>query len=213
MKSIKEMKQDQAMMEKFSQQCKESVHVINDKLTAIQVAAENLWTEINKKDFYSTQQIETIIRCVDTISSKIGQMNGTLKPQSKKEIPEIPEEKGIKKRILMAEDDFDTSNIVKLFLERANMEVVSAKNGRLAFDSFKKEKFDMIISDIDMPEVNGKELRNMIREINQEIPILFISGYDKDAAKDAAQDDKKAYCLNKPFNQGDLLAVIEKALL
>ena len=113
----------------------------------------------------------------------------------------------------MAEDDFDTSNIVKLFLERANMEVVSVKNGRLAFESFENEKFDMIISDIDMPEVNGKELRKMVRKINKEIPILFISGYEKEAAKEAAQDDKRAFCLNKPFNQGDLLGVINKALL
>ena len=213
MKSIKEMKQDQAMLEKMSLQCKESVHVINDKLTAIQVAAENLWTEIDKKNFYSTQQIEAIIRCVDTISSKIGLMENTLKPKGKKDVQKIPDEKGLKKRILMAEDDYDTGNIVKLFLERANMEVVSARNGRIAFEFFQKEKFDLIITDIDMPEVNGKELRKMIRKIDVETPILFISGYEKEAAKEAASGDKKSFCLSKPFNQGDLLGVIEKALL
>ncbi|MBN2281877.1 MAG: response regulator [Candidatus Marinimicrobia bacterium] len=212
MKSIKEMKENEAMLDKITQQCKESIHVINDKLTAIQVATENLWGEIDKKDFYCTQQIETIIRCVDTISSKIDVMQGVLASKGKTSIAEIPDEKGIKKRILIAEDDYDTGNIVKLFLERANMEVVTAKNGKIAFDAYQKDKFDMIISDIDMPEVNGKELREMIRKVDPEIPILFISGYDKEAAREAAGDDEKAFSLNKPFNQADLLRVIEKAL-
>jgi CheY-like chemotaxis protein len=207
------MKQDKEFLDNMFQQCKDSIYVINDKLTSIQVATENLWSEINKKDFYSTQQIETIIRSVDMISSKIEMLEKSLSKQEKVTTQIIPEQAGKKFKILLAEDDFDTNTMVKVFLEKANMDVTTAKNGKIAFDFFKKQNFDLVITDVNMPEINGPQLKKIIRQIDTEIPILFITGYEKDSSRDLAKKDKNAYFLSKPFKQSDVIGIIEKALL
>ncbi len=208
--SKKEMERDLAFFKQMFQQCKDSVHIINDKLTAIQVATENIWGEIDKKDFYTTQQIETIIRSVGTISSKIEIIENSLAVKEKYKVHEIPEKSDGKKKILLAEDDYDTSNMIKVLLEKANIEVKTAVDGKEAFKIFEKHNFDMIITDVNMPEYSGPQLKNKIREIDTEIPVLFISGYDKSVTRKIAKNDDKAFFLSKPFNHKDIISMIEE---
>lgn len=212
-KSKKEAKDNSEFFDNMYQDCKEAIYTINDKLTAIQVATENLWADLDKKDFYSTQQIETIIRSCDTISSRIDSLESAITNKEQVTIEEIPALSGVKKRVLLAEDDYDTANILKLMLQRVNMEVITAANGEVAFEFFKKEDFDLIISDVKMPKIDGPQLKKMIRQINHDIPILFISGFEKQTTKDIAKDDKNAYFLSKPFKQSDIIGIIEQTLL
>ncbi len=212
-KSKDESKNSPEFFDNMYQDCKETIYTINDKLTAIQVATENLWADLDKKDFYSIQQIETIIRSCDTISSRIDALEGAITKKEQIKIEEIPAVNGVKKRVLLAEDDYDTANIVKLMLQRANIEVVTAANGEVAFDYFKKEDFDLLISDVKMPKIDGPQFKKMVRQIDPEIPILFISGYEKEVTKDIAKNDKNAYFLSKPFNHSDMIDIIEKTLL
>ena len=88
----------------------------------------------------------------------------------------IPTSEDGKRKILLAEDDYDTCNILKLFLEKANIDVSTASNGRVALELYEKDKFDLIITDINMPEVNGSELFKIIRDKDVDVPVLFISG-------------------------------------
>ena len=74
LKSKNELKQDMEKCKRMFREFKTSIHTINDKLTAIQGATENIWEEIDKKNFYITQQIETIIRSVDTVSLHVENM-------------------------------------------------------------------------------------------------------------------------------------------
>ncbi len=212
-KSKDEAKNSPEFFDKMYQDCKEAIYTINDKLTSIQVATENLWADMDKKDFYSTQQIETIIRSCDTISSRIDALDSAITQKVQTTIEEIPAVSGVKKRVLLAEDDYDTANIVKLMLQRANIEVVTAANGEVAFDYFKKEDFDLLISDVKMPKIDGLQFKKMVRQIDPEIPILFISGYEKEVSKEIAKNDKNAYFLSKPFNHSDMIDIIEKTLL
>ena len=213
MKSKNEMKQDLEKCKRMFREFKSSIHTINDKLTAIQGATENIWEEIDKKNFYITQQIETIIRSVDTVSLHVENMEKAISEREVEPTYEFPATENGKKKILLAEDDYDTCNILKLFLEKANMDVATAANGRVALEFFEKDKFDLIITDINMPEVNGSELYKIIREQDTEVPVLFISGYDKEVAKSLAENDERAYYLNKPFKHIEIINVLEQAML
>lgn len=213
MKSKNEMMQDLEKCKRMFREFKSSIHIINDKLTSIQGATENIWEEVDKKNFYITQQIETIIRSVDTISLNVESMEKSIAVKEEETSLEIPSGDSGKKKILLAEDDYDTCNIIKLFLEKANMEVATAANGQEALGFYEKDRFDLIITDINMPEVNGSELYKIVRKDDKEIPVLFISGYDKEIAKKLAENDEKAYYLSKPFKHIDIINVLEKAML
>ncbi len=194
-------------------QFRDVVHIINDKLTVIQGATENVWSETDKKDFYCTQQLETIIRSVDTISARIDSLENVISNSESNKLFEIPAKSGIKKKILLAEDDVDTCNIIKIFLEKANIEVVTAENGKKAVKYLDNEKFDMIITDINMPEISGTELYRIIRKKDNDIPVLFISGFEKITIKKLARNDNNAYYLTKPFKQIDVIRILEKIFL
>ncbi len=208
-----DMRNGSDIFDHMFQNCKDVIYTINDKLTAIQVATENLWADLDKKDFYSIQQIETIIRSCDTIGSHIDALESAMTRNEQAIIEEIPAVSGIKKRVLLAEDDYDTANILKLMLQRANIEVTMASDGQAAFDFFKKEDFDLLISDVKMPRVDGLQLKKMVRQIDQDMPILFISGYERETTKEIAKNDENAYFLCKPFNHSDIINILEKTLL
>lgn len=78
-------------------------------------------------------------------------------------------------KILLVEDDTDLNQIVTKHLTMKSYEVRSTLNGEEALDLFYEERFDLVISDIMMPQMDGYELATMIRQVDGEIPIIFIT--------------------------------------
>ena len=77
------------------------------------------------------------------------------------------------KRILIAEDDEALGNLLKDTLEIDHYDVIFATNGKEAFDEFKKDPFDVVITDIEMPVMDGYELIVKLKEMDQE-PTIFV---------------------------------------
>lgn len=115
-------------------------------------------------------------------------------------------------KILVAEDDRDLNGIVASFLINSGYEVVSVFNGKEALDKYESERFDMLLTDIMMPLVDGFELAESIRRTNKEIPIIFMTAKDDKASKlfgfNVGVDD---YVV-KPFDL-DVLAIKISAIL
>jgi diguanylate cyclase (GGDEF)-like protein len=82
-------------------------------------------------------------------------------------------------RILYVEDEETVRRDMTLFFEDHFKEVVCADNGKGGLDLFRKEPFDMIITDIQMPGMNGIDMIREIRRHNEDIPIVIISAYDE----------------------------------
>ncbi|MEK9852160.1 MAG: response regulator transcription factor [Flavobacteriaceae bacterium] len=120
--------------------------------------------------------------------------------------------KHIAKKILIVEDDTNFGNILKEYLSLNDYEIALAKNGIEGFEKFKKEAFDLCILDVMMPYKDGFTLAKEIREINDLVPIFFLS------AKHLKEDVLKGFkvgaddYLTKPFDSEVLLAKI-KAIL
>lgn len=86
-------------------------------------------------------------------------------------------------QILVVEDDRELNDTVCTFLRRSGFEVVGSAGANAAYDAMYDHTFDLIVSDIMMPGVDGFEFAETVRQLNQEIPILFMSARDDLSAK------------------------------
>lgn len=86
-------------------------------------------------------------------------------------------------KILVVEDDAELNKSVCSFLNQSGYEAKGCLNAEDAFDSMYENVFDLIISDIMMPDIDGFEFVKGVRELNENIPILFMTARDDFAAK------------------------------
>ncbi len=115
-------------------------------------------------------------------------------------------------KILLAEDDSNLGLVLKNYLELNDYEVELCRDGILALAAFRREKFDLCLLDIMMPNMDGFTLAEEIRDVDPEIPLFFIS------AKSMKDDIIQGYKLGaddyitKPFDS-ELLLLKIKAIL
>ncbi len=116
------------------------------------------------------------------------------------------------KKILLVEDDPNFGSILKEYLTLNDYNITLAKNGIEGFEKFKKDDFDLCILDVMMPYKDGFTLAKEIREINEVVPIFFLT------AKQLKDDVLKGFkigaddYLTKPFDSDVLLAKIKAVL-
>lgn len=116
------------------------------------------------------------------------------------------------KRILLVEDEESLQDIIKLNLELEGYEVAAVNNGRTALDEFSRKRFDLVILDVMLPEVDGFTICQTIRLDNNRVPILFLTA--KSSAEDRVfglkigGDDY----LTKPFNLDEFLLRVQALL-
>lgn len=110
-----------------------------------------------------------------------------------------------KQRILLAEDEEHLLEAIKLNLELEGYQVVAVNDGKKALRAFSEERFNLIILDVMMPELDGFQVCEKIRLENNEIPILFLTA--KSTSEDRVQGLKKGAddYLSKPFNLEELI--------
>ena len=86
-------------------------------------------------------------------------------------------------KILVVEDDRDLNKTVCSFLNHSGYEAVGCTDAAAAYDALYENLFDLIVSDIMMPGIDGFEFAKNVRELNEDIPILFMSARDDIASK------------------------------
>lgn len=115
-------------------------------------------------------------------------------------------------QILIVDDEQSMLDFLTLMLQKEGYDIITANNGAKAKELIKKEKLDLIISDIKMPDIDGIELLKFIKEVNPEATVILITAYA--STKTAIQALKLgAYdYISKPFDIDELKIIIEKAL-
>lgn len=86
-------------------------------------------------------------------------------------------------QILVVEDDRDLNRTVCDFLNRSGYQATGCMNATEAYEAMYEKLFDLIVSDIMMPEIDGFEFARTVRSINEQIPILFMTARDDFASK------------------------------
>ena len=122
-------------------------------------------------------------------------------------VPVMTSDKPIK--ILLAEDD----NAMRTYLERAltnaGYEVRSVDRGTNAVPWLEKERFDLLLSDIVMPEMDGIELAQHCAEVSPQTKVMFITGFAAVALR-ASKEQPQARVLSKPFHLRDLVLEVNR---
>lgn len=115
-------------------------------------------------------------------------------------------------KILVVEDDKDLNRTVCSFLNRSGYEATGCLNASDAYDALWSNLFDLIVSDIMMPGTDGFEFAANIRELNKDIPILFMSARDDIGSKQRGFRIGADDYMVKPINPDELLLRIEALL-
>ena len=112
-------------------------------------------------------------------------------------------------RILLAEDDEAMRTYLKRALEQAGHSVVAVDRGTAALPQLQVEIFDLLLSDIVMPEMDGIELAQRCNEISPSTKVMFITGFAAVALR-ANREAPQAKMLSKPFHLKDLVMEVER---
>jgi two-component system, NtrC family, response regulator AtoC len=115
----------------------------------------------------------------------------------------------LRKRILVADDEPLVREALRQLLGLDEHTVKDAPNGVEAFELFKNDEFDLIITDYTMPEMNGNELAAKIKQLKPLQPILMITAYNPELN---APKNPVDLVLKKPFTLQDLRDAIAKVL-
>ena len=118
-------------------------------------------------------------------------------------------------RILIIEDDSDFRKMLSIMLTQAGYETLEAANGVEGLESYNKEQFDLVITDIFMPEKEGTQTIMELKEKNPDVKIIAISGggtRQKLDYLDWMKEFGAAKTFEKPFVSKDFLAAIAELL-
>ena len=112
-------------------------------------------------------------------------------------------------RILLAEDDEAMRSYLKRSLEKAGYNVMAAATGDEAMTLLNTEIYDLLLSDIVMPGMDGIELAQKCSEISPSTKVMFITGFAAVALR-ATREAPHAKMLSKPFHLKDVTLEIER---
>lgn len=120
-------------------------------------------------------------------------------------------------RILIAEDNIDNQNLAKTILQKAGYNTEIAENGRIAFDSFRNVNYDLILMDVQMPEVDGFEASRNIRQFEKEqglkrVPIIALTAHTMEGYREECLKNGMDDYITKPLKKIILLDTVDKWL-
>jgi two-component system chemotaxis sensor kinase CheA len=153
-------------------------------------------------------QVVPILNVSDLVASARGRTQGR-----RRAMAETGREK--RARICVAEDSITSRMLLKNILESAGYDVVTAVDGAEAFSYLKTEPFDILVSDVEMPRMNGLELTEKVRrEARLEgLPVILVTALESREDRERGIDaGANAYIVKSSFDQGNLLETLRRFL-
>jgi two-component system cell cycle response regulator CpdR len=114
--------------------------------------------------------------------------------------------------ILLAEDDESLRKFLAQALVKAGHDVTDFGDGGDAFECLKGFRFDLLVTDIVMPGMDGIELAKRAAELNQALKIMFITGFAAVALHPSSNAPKQAKVLSKPFHLREIVAEVDRMI-
>lgn len=118
------------------------------------------------------------------------------------------------KKIMTVDDSASIRRLLSFVLKQHGYEVVEAVNGAEALEKLKQEKIDMLITDINMPEIDGISLIKMVRDnsLYRFIPIIILTTESQTGKKEEAKAAGATGWIIKPFRPDQLVSAIKKVM-
>lgn len=115
------------------------------------------------------------------------------------------------KTVLIVDDDKEICELLNMFLTLEKYNVISVNTGMEGLDKFRSDKFDVILLDISLPDINGQQLCKLIRQ-ESDIPIIMVSANDSVSDKVICLEYGADDYISKPFENMELIARIKAVL-
>jgi len=119
---------------------------------------------------------------------------------------------GRKHHVLVVDDDEAFRRVIARLLRRAGFRIAVAADGAEAMRELQDGNFDAVVSDVDMPHVNGIELLRHIRSAEPCLPVLLLTGRHCATTTTAAARHNATACLSKPVERDRLLAELQRGI-
>jgi two-component system chemotaxis sensor kinase CheA len=152
-----------------------------------------------------------ILNVADLIQSATKKAPGPTLAADSPKAPAAPAARSI----LVAEDSITARTLLKNILELAGYQVQTAVDGLEAFTLLQRRPFDLVVSDVEMPRMNGFELTARIRADKQlaELPVILVTALESpEDKKRGIEVGANAYLVKSSFDQGNLLTIIQQLI-
>lgn len=116
-------------------------------------------------------------------------------------------------RILVVDDNEDIREILAIMLSQTGYGCDSARNGAEALQKVSQSKFDAVVTDIEMPEMDGITLTRQLSQDTSHLPVMVMTGHSDDDYKEIALRAGAREFVNKPFDVPDLITKLHRMLL
>lgn len=116
-----------------------------------------------------------------------------------------------KQKILIVEDERQIARFLQIDLEKAGFQTAIEKNGKRAYERIVQEKYDLVLLDVMLPEMDGMEICRNVRELS-DIPIIMLTARDEIKDKVEGLDLGADDYVTKPFSSDEVLARIRRIL-
>jgi two-component system, chemotaxis family, chemotaxis protein CheY len=115
------------------------------------------------------------------------------------------------KRILVVDDEKPMRDTIKSLLEDTELySVQTAQDGEAAISLLKQHSFDLLITDYNMPRMNGYELFQRCKTISSKLPVIFLTGNKYNAREiEKIASQSNVFCIYKPFNAKRLFHIVD----
>jgi two-component system chemotaxis sensor kinase CheA len=118
-------------------------------------------------------------------------------------------------RLLVCDDSFTTRELIRSILQSAGYDVTAAVDGADALDKLRAQAYDLVVSDVEMPRVDGFQLTARIRSelALHELPVILITSLSSDDhRRRGLEAGAQAYIVKNQFDQDSLLEIIQQLL-
>ena len=116
------------------------------------------------------------------------------------------------RKIMIIDDEEAMCRILKQILEGEGYAVQTHNDGLLALDEIKNDSFNLVITDVSMPNLSGIEILAQVKQFKPNLPVIFVTGSDADAILQEALQLGLDGFIEKPFNIQAVLDVIKEKL-
>lgn len=157
-----------------------------------------------------TGEVVPVLNVADLMESAIRDAAATRLP-----VAEKPSAGDAPQSILVAEDSITSRSLIKNILESAGYAVTTAVDGVAAFTALKRAAFDLVVSDVEMPRMDGFELTARIRADRQlaDLPVVLVTALEAHEHRERGIDvGANAYIVKSSFDQSNLLETIRRLI-
>ncbi|MFZ3044424.1 MAG: response regulator [Desulfatirhabdiaceae bacterium] len=153
-------------------------------------------------------KVASVLNVPDVMKSAVRSVAADMAADTQK----MPDRSG---KILVAEDSITARTLLKNILETAGYHVATAVDGVDAFTQLRSSEFDIVVSDVDMPRMNGFELTTRIRSDKnfEDLPVVLVTALESREDRERGIDaGANAYIVKSSFDQSNLLEVVRRLI-